>query len=714
MVSNIWLIIEQETISTENVDITTTSKTIEPSPEPTEVTPSTVEPSTDSGFAVDSDETTLPGDKEEPSSTTEEVVPSLPQVVASSSEESDKTSDIEDISSTTNTGLDETTLQPQSTEASIVDETNDLTTIEPVVSSEVVETTDTTQSSSSTTVSTVEEESIDTTIKIDASNTEGASEGSIDEVITTTVIPQSISTSSDPVEVDADDQESDDEMSTESPEQDLGATEVDQTIVVSTEPSSEEDGSGVISTTMRVETSDSGLIEEEGSGSIGTESTVEEDIMTRCLFNDIFYEHTQNMPSDNKCELCQCVDGIRVCAERECPPPPENYKNCQKIENEESCCPQYECDELTTARSEEEEAISTSREPNLIPATDILPDDSAEETTVDDNLLVEVEKLPDTVEAMTQTTEMSQTEIFVTTEMTPETTVQVQVEEKPKEKMSMMCILLGDCKGSQPQGEIVGKGGDMINEAENEIETSVNDTSIDIMNFIRDSLGALDGLLGPSKNTIPESSDDAKPQNTTVNFIRDSLGVLDGLLVPRNNTLPESSDDAMPQNTTANFIRDSLGVLDGLLGPIKNTIPESSDDAMPQNTAAMPETSSTFNEKDTGEALPLFKESDLDNEILDDDSDDSIFENISEDEKNCLFDGVSYKHLASVPSEDPCKLCFCQYGMKLCASRDCAIPIGYEECTPLPKAEGKCCPDQFECSKYTSFFKSRFLTLQCF
>ena len=669
----IALIIEQETISTENVDITTTLKTIEASPEPTEVTPSTVEPSTDSGFAVDSDETTLPGDKEEPSSTTVEVVPSLPQVVDSSSEESDTTSDIEDISSTTNTGLDETTLHPQSTEPSIVAETDVLTTIspeEPEVSSDLVETTDITQPSSTTTVSTVEEESIDTTIRLDVSSTEGATEGSIDEVMTTTVLPQPVSTSSDPVEEDSDDQESENEMLTESPEQELGTTEDAQTIVVSTEPSSEEEESDVIGTTMTVETTESGLIEEEGSGSIGTESTVEEDIMTRCLFNDIFYEHTQNMPSDNKCELCQCVDGIMVCAERECPPPPENYKNCQKIEHEESCCPQYECDELTTARSEEDEAISTSREPNLITATDILPEDSAEETTVDDNLLVEVEKLPDTVEAMTQTTEMSQTEIFVTTEMTPETTVQVQVEEKPKEKMSMMCILLGDCKGSQPQGSIVGKGGDMINESENEIETSVNDTSIDIMNFIRDSLGVLDGLLGT-----------------------------------RNNTLPESSDDAMPQNTTANFIRDSLGALDGLLGPIKNTIPESSDDAMPQKTTAMPETSSTFMEKDTGEALPLFKESDLDNEILDDDSDDSIFETISEDEKNCLFDGVSYKHLASVPSEDPCKLCFCQYGMKLCASRDCAIPIGYEECTPLPKVEGKCCPDQFECSKYTSFLK---------
>ena len=669
------LIIEQETISTENVDITTTLKTIEPSPESTEVSPSTVEPSTDSGLAVGSDETTLPGDKEEPSSTTVEVVPSLPQVVDSSSEESDTTNDIEDISSTTNTGLDETTLQPQSTQPTIVAETDVVTTIspeEPEVSSDLMETTDITQPSSSTTVSTDEEES---TIRIDVSSTEGTTDESIDEVMTSTVIPQPVSTSNDPVEEDSDNQESENEISTESPEQDLGTTEDAQTIVLSTEPSSQEDESGFTSTTMRVETTNIGLIEEEGSGGFGTESTIEEDIMIRCLFNDIFYEHTQNMPSDNKCELCQCVDGIRVCAERECPPPPENYKNCQKIENEESCCPQYECDELTTARSEEEEAISTSREPNLIPATDKLPADSAEQTTVDDNLLVEVEKLPDTVEAMTQTTEMSQTGIFVTTEMTPETTVQVQVEEKPKEKMSMMCILLGDCKGSQPQGEIVGKGGDMINESENEIETSVNDTSIDIMNFIRDSLGVLDGLLGP-----------------------------------RNNTLPESSDDAMPQNTTADFIRDSLGALDGLLGPMKNTIPESSDDAMPQNTTAMPETSSTSNERDTGEALPLFKESDLDNEILDDDSDDSIFETISEDEKNCLFDGISYKHLASVPSEDPCKLCFCQYGMKLCASRDCAIPIGYEECTPLPKAEGNCCPDQFECSKYTSFLKSGVLT----
>ena len=80
------------------------------------------------------------------------------------------------------------------------------------------------------------------------------------------------------------------------------------------------------------------------------------------------------------------------------------------------------------------------------------------------------------------------------------------------------------------------------------------------------------------------------------------------------------------------------------------------------------------------------------NEILDDDSDD-----IPADA--CTVDGVFYNNFDSVPNDDPCKLCFCQDQIVLCADRDCATPAGYEECTPLPTSKDKCCPDQFECSK---------------
>ena len=85
---------------------------------------------------------------------------------------------------------------------------------------------------------------------------------------------------------------------------------------------------------------------------------------------------------------------------------------------------------------------------------------------------------------------------------------------------------------------------------------------------------------------------------------------------------------------------------------------------------------------------------DSDNEILDDDSEDILADG------GCAIDDNLYNNLQQIPSDDPCQLCHCAYGMKLCAFRDCAVPVGFEDCEPLPKAEGKCCPKQFECSKY--------------
>jgi hypothetical protein len=79
---------------------------------------------------------------------------------------------------------------------------------------------------------------------------------------------------------------------------------------------------------------------------------------------------------------------------------------------------------------------------------------------------------------------------------------------------------------------------------------------------------------------------------------------------------------------------------------------------------------------------------------MDDDSDDALLTDA------CTFDGKVYDNLDRIPNDDPCKLCHCQFGVQICADRDCAVPVGFENCTPLPKPEGKCCSEQFECSKY--------------
>ena len=79
---------------------------------------------------------------------------------------------------------------------------------------------------------------------------------------------------------------------------------------------------------------------------------------------------------------------------------------------------------------------------------------------------------------------------------------------------------------------------------------------------------------------------------------------------------------------------------------------------------------------------------------MDDDSDDILIT-----VNTCTIDGKVYGNLDRIPNDDPCKLCHCQFGVQVCAERDCAVPVGFENCTPLEKPAGKCCPEEFECSK---------------
>jgi hypothetical protein len=209
------------------------------------------------------------------------------------------------------------------------------------------------------------------------------------DAIVTTSLPEIIEVSSETADTTTSDDQSsiDNVVSTKSPDEDSEmvttqtlTTDDGQKQDTSTETISEEDEVDIDVTTEGIDTSPA---EDTETASEDAENVIEPDTMIRCLFNGTFYNDTEDITSDDVCEYCQCVNGIKVCAERICPPKPTNYKNCQTVEVDGSCCPTYECDEMTTARSEEQETISTSRQPNLIGVTDILPGQSNETTFID-------------------------------------------------------------------------------------------------------------------------------------------------------------------------------------------------------------------------------------------------------------------------------------------------------------------------------------------
>ena len=68
----------------------------------------------------------------------------------------------------------------------------------------------------------------------------------------------------------------------------------------------------------------------------------------------------------------------------------------------------------------------------------------------------------------------------------------------------------------------------------------------------------------------------------------------------------------------------------------------------------------------------------------------------------CKENDIIYEDSEAVPNADPCKFCTCNSGSIVCAERICAVPSGYNNCTPLTKNEGECCHATFMCGEYSN------------
>ncbi|XP_059091047.1 serine-rich adhesin for platelets-like [Tigriopus californicus] len=93
-------------------------------------------------------------------------------------------------------------------------------------------------------------------------------------------------------------------------------------------------------------------------------------------------------------------------------------------------------------------------------------------------------------------------------------------------------------------------------------------------------------------------------------------------------------------------------------------------------------------------------------DILDDDSeynpdeilDDEDGESIDYNQDECVVKNETYGNFADVPSENPCELCYCNYGHVICSTQICEPPQGFEDCTPLETKANECCPRQYDCA----------------
>jgi len=94
-----------------------------------------------------------------------------------------------------------------------------------------------------------------------------------------------------------------------------------------------------------------------------------------CIHKGMIIGNFADVPSKDPCQLCQCVEGKIVCAQQECPAPPQD--NCKALPVEEGvCCPTYDCSgDLET--SSESEFIKTTQSSDEILDDDV--DDDYEE-----------------------------------------------------------------------------------------------------------------------------------------------------------------------------------------------------------------------------------------------------------------------------------------------------------------------------------------------
>ena len=468
----------------------------------------------------------------------------------------------------------------------------------------------------------------------------------------------------------------------------------------------------------------------------------------------------EDVPTDNACEFCQCSFGSVICATQECPLAPAGCTALPVPEGE--CCPDYSCpteeveveteapveeelevvteapikEELeieTEAPVEEENEIVTEApvEEELEIGTEAPMEEEKEvltESPVEEEIEIETDapaeevlevvepevkpdlevEIPEEPETEPTTTEMSVEEVSeMVTEQVPDEEIPekeplpAEITDEVAEEVTTLAPETTSTTQALPEEKPVEEEvEEMTTIAPVEEEGVQNTVAPEIIGIeiVIPSTCMEEGVEYPHLSDVPKADPCQTCQCDNGNVIcaiQDCAGPpsiyencvpvpQEGECCPKyecdDPTTSRNEDkESVPEMTTQREPKPLEG--DGIVSKFGQTLEEVPDSA---------ENEILDDDEETIEETIVIPSID-ENEIFDDDTDYDI-------DDRCYENDKVYSNNEDIPHSNPCKLCFCNFGTVVCADRECLVPKGYEDCKPLPTT--KCCPEQFECSKY--------------
>ena len=408
------------------------------------------------------------------------------------------------------------------------------------------------------------------------------------------------------------------------------------------------------------------------------------------------FNHLDDVPSSDPCKLCQCTNGVVVCAQEECSLPEPFYDSCKPLPVEPGqCCPRYECELPDTD--------TTTQAPDNL--EDIQFDDFSGDYEASGDT-AETEASGDTAEEHVDITTAAGN-INITTDV-PETSTETEgsSESRPEPED----ILEEEKEVEDITENAVTISQDIINNEEIASSTDSTEDNIGLESVTEIFVEADEEPTTEVSEDIAEIVTEQKPlsemENNAVEPVTD--------FAVENNNVDEITTEQIvsyEESTTEKedtFEADlglALGSEEGDLTIVGDKFDETSIEVESVTittgeltTAVDPNVNKTAGSLSTDQSLMcLLLGMDNCNHTTSQEQDTTTTVPIL-NTGECFYNDKIYQDFDDVPSTNPCNLCYCSFGEVICAERECLAPAGYEFCSPLPAVEGECCPSQWECN----------------
>ena len=448
--------------------------------------------------------------------------------------------------------------------------------------------------------------------------------------------------------------------------------------------------------------------------------------------NGNIFNHLDDVPNSDPCKLCQCTNGVVVCAQEECTLPEPYYDSCKPLPIEDGkCCPQYEC-ELPDISTSAPTVTETTADDN-IQFDDVDGEEGSVEYTNDNDEETSGgsgDESFTTTEANTvETTSAADSDqVAVASEGEAESSGDQNIADIVDQNVVDLSQLDTTTEDSQDKGSSDSDAQSVVTTERVEISTVYEQEA-----FVTDLLGAAEENEGTEENSdiTTESSSqemivstEAVEENETEG---DNLDITTDTSIQQSVVVTEAVEDTDSEGDDLDSTTQKETEVTVAVTEEASTEKENKFDAdlglilgTDYDYNSIGDTTTVGTEQDGIEVESISITTEDSTTIIDSTNgtkptDDSLMclllgrcNPITDDETTtlepmlntgeCYYNGNIYQDFDDVPSSNPCNLCYCSFGEVICAERECLAPEGYEFCEPIPAEENQCCPTQWECN----------------